>query len=62
MEQHLEYGSVSSISSYCKIGQGFWYTLQVKKYEYHGIRSVCVYGGGSIGEQLRAIEAGTGGN
>ena len=53
---------VSSKSSYCKIGQGFWYTLQVKKYEYHGIRSVCVYGGGSIGEQLRAIEAGTGGN
>jgi len=31
---------------------------EVKKYEYRGIRSVCVYGGGNIGEQLRAIEKG----
>jgi len=31
---------------------------EVKKYEYRGIRSVCVYGGGSIREQLNAIEDG----
>jgi ATP-dependent RNA helicase DDX43 len=31
---------------------------EVKKYEYRGIKSVCVYGGGSMNEQLKAIEKG----
>ena len=30
--------------------------LKVKKYEYRGIRSVCVYGGGNIREQLNIIK------
>ncbi len=31
---------------------------QVKKYEYMGIKSVCVYGGGSIQEQSKLIKKG----
>ena len=37
----------------------YTYTSKVKKYEYRGISSVCVYGGGSFNEQLKAIEKGT---
>ena len=32
--------------------------VQVKKYEYKGIKSVCVYGGGSFNEQLKSLERG----
>ena len=32
--------------------------MEVKKYEYRGIRSVCVYGGGSIKDQSKVITDG----
>ena len=33
-------------------------SMEVKKYEYKGIRSVCVYGGGSIKDQTKVITNG----
>ena len=33
-------------------------SMEVAKYEYRGIKSVCVYGGGSIKEQTQAINSG----
>ena len=33
-------------------------SMEVKKYEYKGIRSVCVYGGGSIKDQCKVITDG----
>ena len=32
--------------------------LKVAKYEYKGIKSVCVYGGGSVKDQTKIITAG----
>ena len=32
--------------------------MEVKKYEYRGIKSVCVYGGGSIKDQCKVITDG----
>jgi hypothetical protein len=41
----------------CTLGP-MYFVMQVKKYEYRGIKSVCVYGGGSIKDQTNIINKG----